>query len=190
VRKYTKLLNLGAGKKLRSDSINVDITPYPGIDMVVNAEGNSWPWKANSIDGIYVSHLLEHLKDPERFIKRCHRILKPGGFLRIAAPHSSCITSVGCMGHYRTYSYSTFDDYLAKPWYMFEKPLFKTEYQILRWWYEDIDAEGNMPKWTIPIIWAVDAVINCIIVLSPRLFENTLASFIQCREVIWQGRKI
>lgn len=182
------LLNLGAGKKLRSDCINVDITPYPGIDKVVDLSQYPWPWIYDSVDGIYVSHLMEHFQDQKAFISECHRILKPGGFLRIVGPHSSCITAVGCLGHYRTYSYSTFNDYLAKPWYMFKLALFRTECQKLRWWYEDPDAEGNMPKWALPIIRAVDSVINAIIALNPRLWENI--SPIQCREVIWQGRKI
>lgn len=184
------LLNLGAGKKLRSDAINVDLTKFPGIDLQYDLCRMPWPWESNSVDGIYLSHILEHFRQQEIFLNECYRILKPGGFLRITAPHSSCITSVGCLGHYRTYSYNTFHEYLASKWYMFDELLFQTEYQQLRWWYEDPDAEGNLPEWLIPIIKAIDWVMNKIIAINPRLFENTLCSVIQCREVIWKGRKI
>jgi len=181
-------LNLGAGKKLRADALNVDMTPYWGIDLKVDLAKYPWPWDDGEVDGIFVSHLLEHFQDQEKFILECHRILMPGGFLRIVGPHSSCISSVGCLGHHRTYSYSTFDDYLAKPFYMFKAPLFVTKFQRLTWWYEDPDAEKNLPRWTIPIIKVIDYIINRIIAINPKLWENI--SPIQCREVVWVGEKI
>lgn len=182
------ILNLGAGKKLRFDAINVDITPYPCVDELVDLNKMPWPWSDESVDGIYASHIVEHFLDQQAFIAECYRILKPGGFLRIVGPHSSCITSVGCLGHYRTYSYSTFHDYLSKPFYMFKDPMFKTTDMQLRWWYEDPDAEGNLPKWVIPVIKGVDWIVNRLIAINPRLWENI--SPIQCREIIWRGEKL
>ena len=182
------ILNLGAGKKLMPDAVNVDITEYPGIDRVVDLNKTPWPWGRNTISGIHASHIMEHFADQQRFLEECYRVLKPGGFLRIAGPHSSCITSVGCLGHYRTYSYSTLHDYLGKPFYMFEKPLFNTVEQKLSWWYEDPDAEGNLPKWAIPGIQLINTIVNLVISINPRLWENI--SPIQCREVIWKGEKV
>lgn len=184
------ILNLGAGKKLLPNCVNIDVTPYPGMDMVVNLSVYPWPWASNAVSGIHVSHLLEHFADQERFLRECHRILKPGGFLRIVGPHASCISSVGCLGHYRTYAYNTFHQYLSEPFYMFKKPLFETIEQRLNWWYEVVDAEGNLPGWTRPIIKGIDVIMNRLIALSPRLFENVFCSFIQCREVVWKGRKL
>lgn len=184
------ILNLGAGKKLRSDAVNVDIVPYVGIDERVDLGEYPWPWKDESVDGVYASHILEHFPDQEKFIGECYRILKPGGFLRFALPHSSCISSVGCFGHFRTFSYNTLREYLSEPIYLYVDPPFKTTYQQLRWWYEDPDAEGNLPKWCIPIIRGIDWILNKLIAISPRLFENVFCSFIQCREVIWMGEKI
>ena len=185
-----KVLNLGCGKKIKNHVINVDVMPYPRVDEVLDLSYFPWPWKDNSIDGIHASHIMEHFPDQFDFIMECHRVLKPGGFLRIVGPHSSCITSVGCLGHYRTYAYSTFDDYLSNPFYLFKDPLFKTTEMQLRWWHEEIDAEGNFPRWMIAPIKVVDLIMNWIIALSPRLFENVFCSFIQCREVIWQGVKL
>lgn len=185
----SKYLNLGCGKKLRSDAINVDIMPYPGVDVVLDLR-SEWPWLPESVDGIYLSHILEHFPEPQPLLRKCYEVLKPDGFLRIAAPHASCITSVGCLGHYRTFSYSTFHDYLASEWYMYGWAMFNTEYQKLRWWYEEPDAEGNLPRWALPAIRCVDFMMNAVIAINPRLFENTLCNLIQCREVIWQGRKI
>ena len=185
------ILNLGAGKKLRKDAVNIDITKYPGINKVVDLSKFPWPWDSCRVDGIYVSHLLEHFPDQEKFLWECHRILKPGGFLRIAAPHSSCITSIGCLGHYRTYSYSTFHDYLSKPFYMFKVQRFRTTEMQLRWWYEEMDAEGNLSTWMKPFVNLIDKLVNLIIrIVGPRVFENLFCGIIQCREVIWEGEKV
>lgn len=183
------ILNLGAGKKLIDGAVNVDIGLYPGVDQQVDLTQYPWPWDSNSVDGIHASHIIEHFESQVKFLDECYRILRPDGFLRIAAPHASCVSSVGCMGHYRTYSYNTFHEYLGEELYMFGKAPFETEYQKLRWWYEEVDAEGNLPKWTYFWIKGVDILMNMLISWNPQLFENTLCSFIQCREVIWQGRK-
>jgi predicted SAM-dependent methyltransferase len=46
------------------------------------------PFKNNTVDYIYHSHLLEHLHYDEgiKFLKECYRILKPGGLMRIVLP--------------------------------------------------------------------------------------------------------
>ena len=184
------ILNLGAGKKLRDDSVNVDIVAYPGIAQVTDLAAFPWPWESGSVDGIYASHVIEHFPDQKRFLDECYRLLKPGGFLRIAVPHSSCITSIGCLGHYRTYSYNTFHDYLSKPFYMFTTARYKTVEQRLRWWYEAIDEENNLPGWMVFVIKIVSPIMNTLVNLSPRLFENVFCGIIQCREVIWKGVKL
>lgn len=46
------------------------------------------PAPDGSADFIYSSHFLEHLyyKDAEKLLSECHRVLKPGGVLRICVP--------------------------------------------------------------------------------------------------------
>ena len=184
------LLNLGCGKKLNENCVNVDITRYKGVDQVVDLSVFPWPWDSGSIDGIIASHIIEHFPDQKKFIDECYRVLEGGGFLKLVVPHASHVSSVGCLGHFRTYSYDTLRAYLSAPFYMFKKAKFKTVKQELRWWYEEVDAEGNLPKWSLPYIKAVDTIMNWIIKLSPRVFENVFSGFIQTREVIWVGLKI
>jgi len=174
------ILNLGSGKKKYIEAVNVDIKAGRG-DMVVDLSKFPWPWEDNSVDGIHASHIMEHIKDQRAFVDECKRILKPGGFLRIVGPHASCVTSVGCLEHYRTYSYNAFKDYIKG---------FKTVEQDLRWWYEEIDAEGNVPEWMHGPIKIMDICIRFIIaIVTPRVFENLFCPAIQCREVIWKGIK-
>lgn len=49
------------------------------------------PFPDNSVERIYASHLLEHFSYPHPMLNllgECHRILKPGGELRIAVPNA------------------------------------------------------------------------------------------------------
>lgn len=185
------ILNLGAGNHILPDCINVDITPYKGINEVVDLSIFPWPWADDSIDGICANHIIEHLPDPKPFILECYRILKKGGFLRIKVPHSSNISAVGCLGHYRTYSYDTLNDYLGRDFYMFGKQKFKTVEQKLLFWYEELDIQGELPKWIAVMIQIVAPGINFLIKLSPRIFENVWCYWIGgAREVIYKGEKL
>jgi SAM-dependent methyltransferase len=50
--------------------------------------GARLPHDTASVDAIYSSHMLEHMfrDDAEAFLEECHRILRPGGVLRLAVP--------------------------------------------------------------------------------------------------------
>lgn len=41
----------------------------------------------NCFDAITMSHLIEHVHDPAKLLKECHRILKPGGRLALVTPN-------------------------------------------------------------------------------------------------------
>ena len=184
-------LNLGCGEHIIPNCINVDVTPYSGVNEVVDLSIFPWLWKDNSIDGIYANHIIEHFPDPKPFILECHRILKKGGFLRIKVPHSSNISAVGCLGHYRTFSYDTLNDYLGRDFYYLGKQRFVTVEQRLLWWHEEIDIQGELPEWIAVIIKIINPAINWLIALSPRIFENTWCYWIGgARECIWEGEKI
>jgi len=187
---YNKVLNLGCGNKILTDAINIDVTRYKGVDEVVDLRQYPWPWEDNSIDGIHASHVIEHLEDPVKFINECHRILKVGGFLRFCLPHSSSVTNVGCFGHYRTFSYNTMHGYMSMDYYMFGQARFKTVERKLRWWFEYVDGQGELPPGCETIIKCVDWFITETANVFPRLWENIICPTIQMREVIWKGIKL
>jgi predicted SAM-dependent methyltransferase len=47
-----------------------------------------FPWSPNSVDVVYSSHTLAHMlrDDGRRFLGECHKVLKPGGVIRIVVP--------------------------------------------------------------------------------------------------------
>lgn len=136
VKQNTVILNLGSGYLPVKHATNVDVVDYEGVDIVENLLSFPWRWETGSVDGIYMSHFLEHVFEHEKVLKECHRILKKGGFLDIVVPHSSSFSLNGIIGHYRTYNGTTFNDYLSRPFYLFKEPLFKTQIQEVRWFYD------------------------------------------------------
>jgi len=82
-----KLLNLGCGDRFHSDWTNLDALPAdPSIQSHDLREGIPFP--DGEFDAVYHSHLLEHF--PKRsaipFLSECHRVLRPGGTIRVAVP--------------------------------------------------------------------------------------------------------
>jgi len=169
-----KHLNLGCGNNIIKTAWNVDILKGVGVDEIYDLRRTPWKWKSKSIDKIYLRHALEHFEKPNHIIKECHRILKVGGLCEICVPHSTSPSAIGCLGHYRTYSYNTLNDYLSRPFYVFRKQLFKTTKQRIIW------QPGY--EWT-PIQWLID--------LSPRVFERFWWAYVGgAYEIQWTGKKI
>ena len=90
-------LNLGCGKDYRKDFINVD-SDKPA-DVLHNLNTFPYPFKENSVDFIFASHIVEHLKDPELALKEMNRILKKGGILEIKVPHYKSKGAYCTFGH-------------------------------------------------------------------------------------------
>ncbi len=80
-------LNLGCGKVPIEGYVNVDRRPAPGVDLVVDLQRTSWPFRDSQFDEVLASHILEHLIDMEAAMREIHRVMKPGGLLKILVPY-------------------------------------------------------------------------------------------------------
>ena len=80
-------LHLGCGPKHIDGFTNIDVRKLPGVDVIDNVKTLS-KYKENSVELIYVSHVLEHIERTEYMsvLTRWHDILQPNGVLRIAVP--------------------------------------------------------------------------------------------------------
>ncbi len=79
-------LNIGCGPLSFKGWVNIDFESFPGVyhhdarDPIPLADG--------SARHIHCEHFLEHLtqEDAVRFLRECHRLLEPGGSLRLILP--------------------------------------------------------------------------------------------------------
>jgi SAM-dependent methyltransferase len=108
-------LHLGCGTTTPAGWVNVDgslgarLAQLPALRPLLRATGvfridwspsirvhdlrRPFPWPNGSADAIYSSHTLEHLtrEQGRRFLRECHRVLRPGGVVRIAVPDVALI---------------------------------------------------------------------------------------------------
>lgn len=96
-------LNLGCGELHHADCINVDKYASCNPDLLWDLEEYPWPWSDNSVDRILASHVLEHMKDWERFVEECGRILKIGGILDVRVPHHTSTDALAYPDHYHVF---------------------------------------------------------------------------------------
>lgn len=81
------LVNVGCGGRIHPDWVNIDIeSTRPGV--IAHDISRSLPMETGSCDAVYHSAVLEHIRpqDAGRLLAECHRVLKPGGILRIGVP--------------------------------------------------------------------------------------------------------
>ena len=87
VRSGKRLLNVGCGPNLAEAYINLDYAWRPGLDLCCDiTRGIALP--DSYLLGIYTEHCLEHISFQQclEVLKEFHRLLKPGGRLRIVVP--------------------------------------------------------------------------------------------------------
>ena len=79
------IIDYGSGPiRLHPDVINVDITPYRGVDLVVG--GTPLPLRDGCADAIVSVAVLEHVGDPFNVVAEFERLLKPGGSVHAYVP--------------------------------------------------------------------------------------------------------
>ena len=80
-------LNVACGDRAHPDFVNLDYQWRPGIELCWDIT-KGMPFKARSIKGIFIEHCLEHFTYYQccGLLKEFHRMLQPGGVVRIVAP--------------------------------------------------------------------------------------------------------
>ena len=81
-------LELGCGDAKRPGFLGLDLVRLEGVDLVANLD-QGLPIASGSVDELYTSHTLEHLRELEPIMEEIHRVMKPEGRITILVPHFS-----------------------------------------------------------------------------------------------------
>lgn len=90
------ILNLGSGqfaqnqplfRKYQSRIVNLDIVPFEGTH--VTGDGHQLPFFSETFDLVYMSCVLEHVRDASIVVEECYRVLASGGYLYSTTPFVS-----------------------------------------------------------------------------------------------------
>jgi predicted SAM-dependent methyltransferase len=100
-------LHLGCGEKYLSGFVNVDGNPFNRVDLWLDLR-NGLPFRAESVDSIYSTHVFEHFYGDElqRLLGECFRVLKPGAGVRLVVP--SLTNAIVAYGQKRADWFSNF----------------------------------------------------------------------------------
>jgi predicted SAM-dependent methyltransferase len=93
-------LHIGGQKALPGWQI-LDIAPGPDVDYVGDCSDLS-QFETNSLDELYLSHVLEHLGHGapfEQTLAEFFRVLKPGGVLSVAVPDMRVLCEIFLSPH-------------------------------------------------------------------------------------------
>jgi len=81
-------LHLGCGNKHLDGYVNIDFYKSEATDQLLDINNIDDFYKPNSVDVIYMAHVLEHFERAQGnlVIHKLFKILKPSGILRLAVP--------------------------------------------------------------------------------------------------------
>lgn len=158
-------LNLGCEDKILPGFVNVDITKREGV-MVWDLNKYPLPFETNSSKYAIISHLLEHLDNPTKFMLEVHRICRKNAIVNIYVPHYSLCATYADLTHkrpgfsYLTFGHPAWNKEINKKFKVVSKKLYFTR--------------SNMKFLNI---------LNPLINLSPIFYERFFAFILPCSQI-------
>lgn len=113
-------LNIGCGKDIKKDWINLDIVKNKGIDIVHDLNDLPLPFDNNTFDYILCQDILEHVNFVP-LINEIHRMLKQKGKLEIRVPHFTSKLNFEDPTHKYQFSIRTFDYFIKNDFFKYRR---------------------------------------------------------------------
>ena len=84
--KRAERLHIGCGRERLEGWVNVDLLDLPGVDVVADVTRGL---DFKGVEAAFAEHFIEHLAvdDALRFLKEVHRVMVPGGRVRLSTPN-------------------------------------------------------------------------------------------------------
>ena len=131
-------LVLGCGFKKKESTpeikwINCDISVEVGSDVVCDIN-EKLPFGDNSIDEIFISHVLEHTREPVEVLKEFYRVCKNDALIEIRVPYFTHESAFSNMTHKSFFTWTSFDFLESDhPCHWMGLSSFKIIYKKLKW---------------------------------------------------------
>ncbi len=154
-----KKLNLGCGRDVKRDYVNLDIIKLNGVDYVHDINKPPYPFKNNQFDEVLCQDVLEHVSDLLIVMREIYRILKPGGVVRIRVPHFTSAIAFNDITHKHFFAWDSFNYFLKNDKYGFYVDF---SFELLS---RNIEFGKKFAVWN----WFVEFVAN----RFPRFYEDT-----------------
>jgi SAM-dependent methyltransferase len=81
-------LHLGCGQVYKPGWVNCDLNRDVRADVYFDLDAFPWPFRDDFADEILLDQVMEHLADTLKVMTEIHRVLKPGGIVRIQVPYA------------------------------------------------------------------------------------------------------
>ena len=166
-------LNLGCGQDIKQGYVNLDSVRMPGVDKVHDLNKIPYPFKDNTFDITYASHVLEHLDDVPGVLRELRRISKPEAKIIIRVPFFPSMYAASDPTHKHFFTYKTFDYFAdVETNHIFgylkdKKPLFK------------IIKRKIVFSWNPALKW-----IGFFVNLFPVFYQRYLAFILPSNEIV------
>jgi SAM-dependent methyltransferase len=80
-------IDLGCGLRKKAGTLGIDIYPHPGVDYVLDLQTEPIPCSDRSVEYVYSSHFLEHIKNPIPIFQEISRVCIDGAKLEFWTPY-------------------------------------------------------------------------------------------------------
>jgi len=177
-----KKLNLGCGKDIKDEYVNLDVIDYGG-NQIHNLNEFPYPF-----DEVYASHILEHLDNFHNTVTELYRIIKPNGLLIVYAPFFLNTKYFGEPDHKIPFSIRTFDNYehienrklkFYEKWKLNHRTNYegKAQFEVIE--KKFITSHFGLLKW-------MDFIVN----IEPVIYERFFAGIFSPEEVYFKLKVI
>ena len=135
------IVDLGCSSTKLEGAFGLDRRRTPDVDVICDFE-RGLPLKTSSVDMVYMSHLIEHIRDLLKFMEEVYRVCRSGAEVRIVVPYYTSRGAFRDPTHVRFIAEDTFQ--------YFESPTdygVRTNFRIERIEYDVRKPFRYFPKW-------------------------------------------
>jgi SAM-dependent methyltransferase len=110
---HPRVLDIGCGTNKVAGAVGMDVNPRTHADVIHDLDDLPYPFADDAFDEVIGRHVIEHVRDPMAVMCELHRITKPGGKVKLLAPHwtnPDWATDLTHRNHLNSYSFRNLTD--------------------------------------------------------------------------------